>query len=238
MLDLCYTEDSAAEVDMNIVMSGGGEFIEVQGTAEGDPFDRDVLDQLLDLGAAGCAELAELQRAALLGCDDRIGSFWPPTTPRSWPSCAGSWPRPLPTSRCSGWPTCRPTPNRPRPSRTFEGNALLKARACVAATGLPALADDSGLAVDVLNGMPGVRSARWAGPQATDADNNELLLRQLPDVAEPDRTARFVCAMAAVLPGRDRTRPSRRHVGAAGRALRGARMASATTRCSWPTGTP
>jgi len=84
--------------------------------------------------------------------------------------------------------------------RDFEGNALLKARACCAATGLPALADDSGLVVDVLNGMPGVRSARWAGPQATDADNNDLLLRQLFDVEPADRTARFVCAMALVLP--------------------------------------
>ncbi len=84
--------------------------------------------------------------------------------------------------------------------RTFEGNALLKARACVATTGLPALADDSGLAVDVLNGMPGVRSARWAGPDANDEANNELLLRQLADVPDADRTARFVCAMALVLP--------------------------------------
>ena len=65
MLDLCYTEDSAADTDMNIVMSGSGSFIEVQGTAEGSPFDRVVLDQLLDLGAAGCADLTRLQRAAL-----------------------------------------------------------------------------------------------------------------------------------------------------------------------------
>ena len=65
MLDLCYTEDSAADTDMNIVMSGSGAFVEVQGTAEGAPFDRAVLDQLLDLGAAGCAELARLQQAAL-----------------------------------------------------------------------------------------------------------------------------------------------------------------------------
>ena len=84
--------------------------------------------------------------------------------------------------------------------RSFEGNALLKARACVAATGLPALADDSGLAVDVLNGMPGVRSARWSGPDATDESNNELLLRQLVGVPGEERTARFVCAMALVLP--------------------------------------
>lgn len=83
---------------------------------------------------------------------------------------------------------------------TFAGNALLKARACVAAIGRPALADDSGLAVDLFNGMPGVRSARWAGPRATDADNNALLLRQLEDTPADDRTARFVCAMALVLP--------------------------------------
>ena len=84
--------------------------------------------------------------------------------------------------------------------RTFEGNALIKARASVAATGLPALADDSGLAVDVLNQMPGVRSARWAGPGASDEENNALLLRQLADVPVAERTARFVCAMALVFP--------------------------------------
>ena len=65
MLDLCYVEDSAADTDMNIVMSGSGSYIEVQGTAEGTPFDRAALDQLLDLGAAGCAELTRLQQAAL-----------------------------------------------------------------------------------------------------------------------------------------------------------------------------
>ena len=84
--------------------------------------------------------------------------------------------------------------------RTFEGNALIKARASAAATGLPALADDSGLAVDVLNQMPGVRSARWAGPGASDEENNALLLRQLADVPVAERSARFVCAMALVLP--------------------------------------
>ena len=84
--------------------------------------------------------------------------------------------------------------------RTFEGNALIKARAALAATGLPALADDSGIAVDALNGMPGVRSARWAGPGASDADNLDLLLRQVDDLPDAARTARFVCAMALALP--------------------------------------
>ena len=65
MLDLAYEEDSQAGTDMNIVMTGSGDFIEVQGTAEGAPFNRDELNQLLDLGAAGCAELTRLQREAL-----------------------------------------------------------------------------------------------------------------------------------------------------------------------------
>lgn len=82
---------------------------------------------------------------------------------------------------------------------TFEGNALLKARAGVAATGLPTLADDSGLCVDALNGMPGVLSARWSGPPKSDARNNELLLAQLADVPDERRTAHFTCAVALVL---------------------------------------
>jgi ribonuclease PH len=64
-LDLCYEEDSAAETDMNVVCTGDGRFVEVQGTAEREPFSRDLLDQLLDLGVAGCAELTRLQQAAL-----------------------------------------------------------------------------------------------------------------------------------------------------------------------------
>lgn len=65
MLDLCYEEDVSADTDMNIVCTGDGNFVEVQGTAEGVPFDRALLNQLLDLGVAGCAELTRLQAAAL-----------------------------------------------------------------------------------------------------------------------------------------------------------------------------
>lgn len=81
---------------------------------------------------------------------------------------------------------------------TFEGNALLKARAGYAATGLPSLADDSGLCVDALNGMPGVLSARWSGPPKDDDRNNRLLLAQLSDVPDERRTAHFMCAVAFV----------------------------------------
>lgn len=83
---------------------------------------------------------------------------------------------------------------------TFEGNALLKARAGAAATGLPTIADDSGLCVDALNGMPGVLSARWSGPPKDDARNNRLLLDQLADVPDERRTAHFTCAVAVVRP--------------------------------------
>lgn len=94
-----------------------------------------------------------------------------------------------------------PYPEPAETESTFAGNAVLKARACTEATGLPALADDSGIAVEVLNGMPGVRSARWAGPEGDDEANNALLLRQLSDVPAERRTARFVCAMAFTRPG-------------------------------------
>lgn len=87
----------------------------------------------------------------------------------------------------------------------FGGNALLKARAGVAATGLPSVADDSGLCVDALNGMPGVLSARWSGVEKDDRRNNELLLAQLRDVPDERRGAHFACAVAWVLPdGRER----------------------------------
>jgi len=82
---------------------------------------------------------------------------------------------------------------------TFEGNALIKARACFEATELPSLADDSGICVDALNGMPGVLSARWSG--AGDAANNELLLNQLADVPDERRGAAFVAAVALVWSG-------------------------------------
>ena len=83
---------------------------------------------------------------------------------------------------------------------TFEDNALLKARAVSRATGTLALADDSGLEVDALGGRPGVRSARFAHERATDAENNAVLLRELSEVEEAARTARFRCVLALVDP--------------------------------------
>lgn len=86
---------------------------------------------------------------------------------------------------------------------SFAGNALLKARAGVIATGLPSLADDSGLCVDALNQMPGVLSARWSGVPKSDSRNNQLLLDQLQDVPEERRGAAFRCALAFCCPQPD-----------------------------------
>lgn len=98
-------------------------------------------------------------------------------------------------------------PDVPETGVTFAENALLKARALVAHTGLPAVADDSGFAVDVLGGSPGVFSVYWAGRARDDAANNALLLEQLADIGPEHRGAQFVCAGALVTPdGREEVR--------------------------------
>jgi XTP/dITP diphosphohydrolase len=91
-------------------------------------------------------------------------------------------------------------PDVPETGATFEENALLKARAIAAYTHLPAVADDSGLCVDALNGMPGVLSARWAGRHGDDQANLNLVLAQVGDVPEDRLGAQFVCAAALVVP--------------------------------------
>lgn len=83
---------------------------------------------------------------------------------------------------------------------SFEENALIKARAAAAHTGLPAIADDSGIAVDILGGSPGIFSARWGGPSRSDSANVDLLLWQLSDVPDEHRGAAFMCAAALVVP--------------------------------------
>jgi XTP/dITP diphosphohydrolase len=85
--------------------------------------------------------------------------------------------------------------------RTFETNARIKARYYAARSGIPTLADDSGLEVDALGGGPGVYTRRYAGPDATDADNNAKLLRELGDLPPARRGARYVCVLALALPG-------------------------------------
>jgi XTP/dITP diphosphohydrolase len=107
----------------------------------------------------------------------------------------------LPSSvRVAGLAEFPGAPDVPETGATFEENALLKARAIARHTGLPAVADDSGLSVDALGSMPGVLSARWAGAHGHDRANLELVLAQVADVPDIRLGARFVCAAALVLP--------------------------------------
>ena len=131
-------------------------------------------------------------------------------------------------------PYDEPVEDRP----TFEGNALLKARAGLAATGLPTVADDSGLCVDALNGMPGVLSARWSGPPRVTTRNNELLLAQLSDVPDERRGAFFACAVAFCHPDGTETVVRGEMRGRVVRECAGRAAVSATTWCSRPTRHP
>ena len=85
--------------------------------------------------------------------------------------------------------------------QTFEENALKKAREYSLFTGMPVLSDDSGIVIDALSGEPGVRSARYSGERASDDENNNLVLEKMRSVPEENRTARFVCAVAIIIPG-------------------------------------
>ena len=105
----------------------------------------------------------------------------------------------VPNIQIVGLDVVPPFPDIPETAATFEGNALAKARGAAVATGLPTVADDSGLEVDALNGMPGVLSARWAGRHRNDTANLQLVLDQLVDVPEDRRGAAFVCAAALVV---------------------------------------
>ena len=199
LLDLCYVEDSRAQTDMNLVMNHKGEFIELQGTGEGRAFTNKELNQLLNAGRAGVRSLMRKQREALERC------FYLLPKPRIAVASgnahklkelsqlfAGQYE--LISMREAGF-TGDPEEN----GDTFEANAIIKAEAVMKETGLPTLADDSGLSVDALDGQPGVHSARYAGDHGNDGANNQLLLKNMEGVE--NRTCRFVCAMALALPG-------------------------------------
>jgi XTP/dITP diphosphohydrolase len=206
LLDLEYTEDSRAEVDMNLAMAltpdGHGKFVEVQGGAEGAPFDRAQLDALLKLGEAGIRQLAAEQLEALGEARVVIGK-----KPKLL-IATGNFGK-LKEMRIllgdrfdvSSMKELGFDCDVEETGETFEQNALIKAEALMRRSGCAAIADDSGLEVDALNGRPGVYSARYAGVHGDDEANNQFLLKELEHVPEP-RTARYVCSMALVRPGR------------------------------------
>ncbi|MBR1583908.1 MAG: ribonuclease PH [Clostridia bacterium] len=200
-LDLCYLEDSAAQTDMNFVMDETGAFIELQGTGEGRAFTRDELRQILALGEKGIRELQQKQRQALGPRAEHIA-------PRRTIVIASNNAHKIMEISDMLDERFRVISMREagfdgeidENGATFEENAIIKAKAVMQATGLCALADDSGLSVDALDGAPGVHSARYAGTHGDDRANNDLLIENMAGIPAEDRTAQFVCAMALALP--------------------------------------
>ena len=201
-LDLCYQEDSRAQVDMNLVMNEKGELIELQGTGEGRAYTMDELRTLVTYGQKGIQFLMEAQKAAL---GDRAACLTPKPTLvaatgnahklRELRTLFGQYYRII-SMHDAGF-----TGDIDENADTFAGNAAIKAEQVCEATGLPTIADDSGLAVDALCGAPGVRSARYAGVHGDDKANNNLLLQHMQ--GKENRACAFQCAIALKIPGRE-----------------------------------
>ena len=201
-LDLCYEEDHQAQVDMNFVMNEKGEFIELQGTGEGRAFSRDELDTLMGYAAKGISELHMAQREAL---EERAALIAP--KPLLLAATGNEHKLRELRDMFRDFYTVLPmtaagfTGEIDENADTFAGNAAIKAETVCEATGLPVIADDSGLAVDALGGEPGVRSARYAGGHGNDEANNDLLLQRMAE--REDRSCSFRCALALKSPGRE-----------------------------------
>lgn len=206
VLDLCYEEDSNAQVDMNIIMTDKGEFVEVQGTGEERPFSRDDLNALLELGEKGNKELIKAQRAALGEIADEIlGMEYGDEVVIATNNAhkleeIGAILEDFDYTIYSLKDVDLGGIEIVEDGKTFEHNALIKARAIAKMTKMIAISDDSGLEVDSIGKKPGVYSARFAGENATDEENRQKLIKSLSNIPASQRTARFVSAIAVVFP--------------------------------------
>lgn len=209
LLDLEYIEDSHAQVDMNLVMTrdkntGEMEYVEIQGTGEGRTLHKNELNTLLALGEKGIGELMDKQLEALDEAADVIAR-----KPRLV-MASGNFGKLREMRLLLGdrfdvvsMKELGLDPDIDENGATFEENALIKANALFKLTGCACIADDSGLEVDALGGRPGVHSARYCGVHGDDETNNQLLLKELENVPDEQRTARYACAMALVRPGHE-----------------------------------
>lgn len=206
LLDICYEEDSNAQVDMNIIMTDRCEFVEVQGTGEERPFSRKDLNKLLELGEKGNKELIRIQRAALGEIADEIlGMEYGNDIVISTGNAhkleeIGAILRDLDYNIYSLKDVNLGNLDIEENGKTFEHNALIKARTVAKLTNKITIADDSGLEVDAIGKKPGIYSARYAGENATDEENREKLLKALKNTPISHRSGRFVCCIAVVFP--------------------------------------
>lgn len=210
VLDLDYVEDSTAQVDMNLVMTESGQFVEIQGTGEEATFSPTELSEMLQLGELGIRELIQKQKAAV-----RQGSAQALTEHTALEETI------LIATRNQGKAkefeemfaeegfkikTLLDYPEIPdvaETGTTFEENARLKAETIAKELNCLVLADDSGLSVQALGGQPGVYSARFAGEGRGDAANNAKLLHELSDVPGDKRQGKFHCTLVLAAPGRE-----------------------------------
>ncbi|BCA85857.1 tRNA nucleotidyltransferase [Enterococcus saigonensis] len=226
--DLDYVEDFEASVDMNVVMTESGQFVELQGTGEESTFNGEELNEMLVYAKHAINDLIAFQKEALLGnvaLKEVIINENPKTIVIATKnpgkakefdalfSAAGYQVKTL-----LDYPEI---PEVEETGHTFEENARLKAETIAHLLNRPVLADDSGLSVDALNGMPGVYSARFAGEMKSDAANNAKLLHELTHVPDEDRTAHFHCTLVFAAPEKNSLSVSADWPGRIGRIPRG-----------------
>ena len=206
-VDLDYIEDSACQVDMNLVMTESGRFVEIQGTGEEATFDGDQLNHLLHYGKEAIESLIAYQKEALYvqnTANDAVADKTIMIATRNM----GKAKEFEKMFAKAGYQikTMKDFPELPEvqeTGQTFEENARLKAETIANILQCPVLADDSGLTVDALGGMPGIYSARFAGEQKSDASNNAKLLHELTNVADENRTAQFHCTLVFAAPQKE-----------------------------------
>lgn len=201
--DLDYLEDSSAAVDMNLVMTESGRFVEIQGTGEEATFNDDGLNALILHGKAGIAELIAYQKEALFEAVEIeektiVIATRNPGKAKEFAALFAKEGYQIKT--LLDYPDL---PDVEETGTTFEENARLKAETIAQLLQQPVLADDSGLVVDVLNGMPGIFSARFAGERKSDAANNAKLLHELTNVPDEQRTAHFHCTLVFAAPQKE-----------------------------------
>lgn len=206
-VDLDYIEDSACQVDMNLVMTESGRFVEIQGTGEEATFDGDQLNHLLHYGKEAIESLIAYQKEALYVQNTAKDAV----TDKTIMIATGNMGKAKEFEKMfakAGYQikTMKDFPELPEvqeTGQTFKENAQLKAETIANILQCPVLADDSGLTVDALGGMPGIYSARFAGEQKSDASNNAKLLHELTDVADENRTAQFHCTLVFAAPQKE-----------------------------------
>ncbi|MGY3779010.1 ribonuclease PH [Isobaculum melis] len=212
VLDLNYHEDSSALVDMNVVMTESGRFVELQGTGEEATFTEEELSAMLALAKKGIQQLINQQKTALsLAKNKRMPHEEPvamtdeiliatgnPGKAKEFEALFAS--KGLKIKTLLDYPEI---PEVEETGDTFVENALLKAETIAHHLNMLVLADDSGLCVDALHGQPGVYSARYAGEPKSDAANNAKLLHELTGIPAAERTAKFCCTLALAMPGKE-----------------------------------